>query len=90
MTGRGIGLEAVEGPAEGAEQPVGVGLDLADLGAGGEDPVVAGQHDRLQVGIAGQSFDVVGQLGEQLGRQGVHGRAVEPDELDAVVAAVRW
>jgi hypothetical protein len=82
----GNGLEGIEGAVEVADQPVGIRLDLADLGAGGEDPVVPGQHHRLEFGIGGQAFDVIAELVEQLGRQGVHRRAVEPDELDAVVA----
>ena len=81
----GDGREAVESPAEVVEEPVGVGLDLADLGAGGEDLLAAGDDDGHEVGVDGQDGDVGGELVEQLGGEGVERRAVQPDQLDAVV-----
>ena len=80
----GKGLQPVVGPAEVAQQAVGLGPDLADLGPGGEGLLRPREDDGLQVGVGGQRLDVVGQLGQELGGEGVEGRPVEPDELDAV------
>jgi hypothetical protein len=61
--------------------------ELADVGAGGEDPLTSGEDHRAgrirrQVGGGG------GQLGEQRLGQGVDLAVVQPDDRDTVVGAL--
>ena len=61
--------------------------ELADVGAGREDPLATGDHDGAGR-VGGQVVGRRAQLGEQLLRQRVHLRVVQRDDGNAVVTSL--
>ena len=60
-----------------ARRGAGVG-ELGDVGAGGEDPRAAPQHDRTRRVVGQARRRTVAELGQHADRQSVHLGTVEP------------
>ena len=75
---------AVEALGDGPR--LGRAAELADVGAGGEDALAAGDHDRAGR-VGGQRPSDLVELGEQRLRQRVHLRVVQGDDGHAVVTS---
>ena len=61
--------------------------ELGDVGAGGEDPLATGDHDRARE-VGGQLVGGLAQLAQQRARQRVDLAVGQRDDRDAVVAPV--